>query len=78
MRSLQPLELAAHVRSNVVVRLIVGEDDHTGNPQYSVRHADALKKRGIDIQVAIVPSLGHNILLMEPMLDALAQLLRAG
>lgn len=76
--SLQPLELVPYVRSNVIVRLIVGQDDHTGNPQYSVNYAEALKKRGIDAQVTIVPALGHNILLTEPVLDALAQLLRTG
>jgi len=77
-RSLQPLELAPHVRRDVIVRLIVGENDHTGNPQYSIEYADALKSRGINAQVTIVPGVGHNILLTEPVLGALAQLLRAG
>lgn len=77
-RSLQPLDLASHVRSDVIVRLIVGQHDETGDPRYSVRYADALKRRGIDAQVTIVPALGHNILLTEPVLDALAQLLRTG
>lgn len=77
-RSLQPLELAPHVRRDVIVRLVVGQNDHTGNPQYSVRYAEALKRRGIDAQVTIVPSLGHNILLTEAVLDALVQLLNEG
>lgn len=77
-RSLQPLELASHVRPDVIVRLIVGQNDHTGNPQHSMKYVDALKSHRIDARVTIVPGLGHNILLTEPVLDALAQLLRTG
>jgi pimeloyl-ACP methyl ester carboxylesterase len=75
-RSLQPLALVPNVRTDAIVRLIVGEKDDTGLPEYSLRYAEALKKRGIDAQVTVVPSLGHNILLTSPVLAALAELLR--
>jgi pimeloyl-ACP methyl ester carboxylesterase len=77
-RSLQPLALIRNVRANAIVRLIVGEKDDTGRPEYSLRYAEALQKRGIDAQVTVVPSLGHNILLTLPVLTALAGLLHAG
>jgi len=75
-RSLQPLALAANVRADAIVRLIVGEKDDTALPEYSLQYAQALKKRGIDVRVAVVPSLGHNILLTAPVLTALAEILR--
>jgi pimeloyl-ACP methyl ester carboxylesterase len=75
-RSLQPLALAPNVRTNAVVRLVVGQSDETASPEYSMRYAQALKKRGIDAQVTVVPTLGHNILLTLPALDALAEVLR--
>jgi pimeloyl-ACP methyl ester carboxylesterase len=76
-RSLQPLALVTNVRIDAIVRLIVGENDDTVLPEYSLRYAAALKKRGIDAKVTVVPSLGHNILLTPPVLAALAELLRA-
>jgi predicted esterase len=75
-RSLQPLALAPNVRANAVVRLVVGQNDDTASPEYSMRYAQALTKRGVDARVTIVPTLGHNILLTVPVLAALAELLR--
>jgi pimeloyl-ACP methyl ester carboxylesterase len=65
------------VRADAVVRLIVGEKDDTALPEYSLRYAEALKKRSVDARVTIAPSLGHNILLTAPVLAALAELVRA-
>jgi pimeloyl-ACP methyl ester carboxylesterase len=77
-RSLQPLDLAPGVRTDTIVRLIVGANDQNALPKYSVRYAEVLKQRGVDAQVIHVPSVGHNILLTAPVLSALAVLLRAG
>ena len=76
-RSLQPLDLAPAVRDNVIVRLIVGENDDVVLPDPSVRYARLLKERGVDAEVTIVPSLGHNILLTKPVLVALMSLVEA-
>lgn len=76
-RSLQPLALASDVRADVVVRLIVGDKDDTAPPVYSLRYAQALKMRGIDVQVTVVPTMGHNILLTMPVLTAVTNLLHA-
>jgi pimeloyl-ACP methyl ester carboxylesterase len=76
-RSLQPLALARNVRADVVVRLVVGEKDDTAPPVYSLRYAQALKKHGIDVQVTVVPTMGHNILLTVPVLTALSKLIHA-
>jgi predicted esterase len=74
---LQPLALASDVRADVVVRLIVGDKDDTAPPVYSLRYAQALKTRGIDAQVTVVPTMGHNILLTMPVLTAVTNLLHA-
>jgi predicted esterase len=75
-RSLQPLDLVPKIRHGVVVRLVVGEKDDVALPEPSQRYADALRARGIDADITIVPSLGHNILLTQPALAALADLVK--
>jgi pimeloyl-ACP methyl ester carboxylesterase len=76
-RSLQPMALVPNVRADVVVLLIVGEKDDTAPPVYSLRYAQALKNHGIDAQVTVVPTMGHNILLTVPVLTALTKLVLA-
>ena len=77
-RSLQPLDLAPHVRANVVVRLIVGGEDRNALPEYSLRYAAVLKQHGVDAGVRVLPSLGHNILLTPSVFTELAELLHDG
>jgi predicted esterase len=74
-RSLQPLGVASTVRTDVIVRLVVGANDDIALPELSVRYAEALKKRGVDAKVTIVPAVGHNILLTMPVLVGLADLI---
>jgi len=62
------------VRADVVVRLIAGGMD-ADNALYSTQYAEALRKRGVDADISVVPDLGHNILLTQPVLEALARLL---
>jgi predicted esterase len=75
-RSLQPLTLVPNVRADAIVRGIVGENDDTGLREDSLRYSRALQERGVNAQIKIAPSLGHNILLTEPVLEAVAELLR--
>jgi pimeloyl-ACP methyl ester carboxylesterase len=76
-RSLQPLDLVSTVRRDVVVRLVVGAQDDVVLPEPSVRYATALKERDVDAAVTVVPALGHNILLTDAALNALATLFSA-
>jgi len=74
-QSLQPLTLVPGVRADVIVRGIVGEKDDMGLREDSLRYSQALQERGVNAQIKIAPSLGHNILLTAPVLDAVAELL---
>jgi pimeloyl-ACP methyl ester carboxylesterase len=77
-RSLQPLDHAAGVRSGVVVRLLVGDQDEVTPPDQSHRYAAALQKRGVDARVTVLPGLGHNIMFMPAVFAELARLLDDG
>ena len=70
-RSLLPLNLAHEVAPGTVVRMVVGEDDDVTPPADSHAYARALRERGIDVLVDVVPGLGHNILFAPRVLDAL-------
>jgi pimeloyl-ACP methyl ester carboxylesterase len=69
-RSLQPLSLARDVASGTIVRLVVGQNDDVAPPAYSEAYATALRGRGIDVSVDVVPGLGHNILFAPRVVDA--------
>jgi predicted esterase len=74
-QSLQPMELVPGVRTNVTVRLIVGQEDLIAPPEDSLRYAKLLKNRGVDATVTVVPSFGHNILFAPAVVADLATLL---
>ena len=74
-RSLQPLNLADDVAPGTIVRLVVGENDDVAPPAHSQAYARALRERGIDASVAVVPGLGHNILFAPSVFDTVTDLL---
>jgi pimeloyl-ACP methyl ester carboxylesterase len=74
-RSLQPLNLASEVAPGTVVRLVVGKNDDVVPPAQSHAYATALRGRGIDVSVDVIPGLGHNILFDPRVLDAVANVL---
>ena len=57
------------------MRLIVGGDDDVVPPEYSLTYAMALRERGVDAAVEVVPGLGHNILSAPPVFDSVAEVL---
>jgi predicted esterase len=69
------LELAPHVREDVKVRLVVGDQDDVAPPAYSIAYADLLSARGVDAEVTIAPGLGHNIMFTPVVFDELERLL---
>ena len=71
-RSLQPLSLAGHLGPGTVVRMVVGEDDDVAPPAYSQAYVNALRERGLDASVDVVPGLGHNILFAPSVVDAVS------
>ena len=74
-RSLLPLDLADDVAPGTIVRLVVGQDDVVAPPAYSQAYATALRERGIDASVDVIPGLGHNILFAAQVLETLADVL---
>jgi predicted esterase len=57
------------------VRLVVGEDDDVVPPAHSQAYAKALRERGIDVSVEVVPGLGHNILFAPSVFGAVTDVL---
>lgn len=76
-RSLLPLDLAPDVAPGTIVRMVVGQDDDVAPPQHSRAYATALRERGVDVSVEVLPGLGHNILFAPRVLDALRDVLTA-
>jgi predicted esterase len=74
-RSLLPLDLAGDVASRAIVRMVVGEEDDIAPPAYSQAYATALRQRGIDVSVDVVPGAGHNILFHPRVVEAVAEVL---
>jgi acetyl esterase/lipase len=72
--SLSPIDLAAKVLPSVRVRLLVGAEDSVTPSELSERYAEALRPHGINVTVAIVPGLEHDILLEPVALEALTHL----
>jgi pimeloyl-ACP methyl ester carboxylesterase len=76
-RSLQPLDVARGVRRDITVRLLVGAEDMVTPAEQSQRYAEALRQRGVDAQVTVLPGLGHNITFTRPVFSEVARLLSA-
>lgn len=74
--SLLPLTLVGKVRPETVVRLVVGSEDDVVMPADSRRYAEALQRRGVDVQLTIEPGLGHNILVTPAAFRELGSLVR--
>ncbi len=75
--SLSPLELAPRVSTAAHIRMMVGAEDEIAPPPFTERYANRLAVRGIDVQVTVIPSKGHEILLEPAVESALEQLMAA-
>lgn len=56
------MDFVTNVNASTMVDLVVGDEDHVVLPDYSHKYAAALRARGVDARVSILPGLGHNIL----------------
>ena len=77
VNSLSPIDLACKVPPSVRVRLLVGGDDSVAPPELSQHYAQALRSHVNDVTLAIIPGLGHDILLEPPILNALSTLVQS-
>lgn len=76
--SVSPLDLAAQVTKNTEVIAIVGRDDTNTLPVYSQDYVNALKSRGVNARLVLVPG-GHRYRhLREPVRVVLRNLLSGG
>jgi acetyl esterase/lipase len=46
-------------------------------PDQSRRYAEVLRQRGVDVQVTVLPGLGHDITFTQPVFSETARLLSA-
>ena len=56
------MDFATDVKSSTRVELVVGDQDQVALPDYSQKYAAAVRARGVDARVSLLPGLGHNIL----------------
>ena len=77
VRSLSPIAVAADIPASARVWMLVGSDDQITPPALTLAYADALRNRGIAVDVTVAPGLPHNILLAPVALDRLKDLVAA-
>ena len=75
-RSILPLDVSRNVAPGTIVRMVVGERDDVAPPADTQAYATALRQRGIDVSVNVVPGLGHNILFASSVFDAVSGILK--
>ena len=56
------MDFVTNVNASTMVDLVAGDEDQVVLPDYSQKYAAALRARGVDARVSILPGLGHNIL----------------
>ena len=71
--SVSPLAVAQRIPQSDRIRLIVGEDDPITLPRFTQAYGRLLSNRGIDVQITVLPKLGHEILLQPDVLTSLRQ-----
>jgi pimeloyl-ACP methyl ester carboxylesterase len=77
VESLSPQDLAEKVSSSVHVQMVVGAADSVAPPELTTRYADALRRKGIDVNVTLLPGEGHEIFLEPAVQGVLADLLHS-
>jgi predicted esterase len=75
VESVSPQDLTTKLSGSVHVQMIVGAQDSVAPPPLTTHYADALRRRGIDVGVTLLPGLGHEIFLEPAVQGVLADLL---
>ena len=73
--SISPQDVVARIPKAVVVRMVTGSADPVASPSLTLAFADALRARGGDATVTVLPGLGHDILLDRHVMDQLRALI---
>jgi len=73
--SISPQDEVASIPEGTIVRMVVGAEDPVTPARLTSAFADALKARGVNVSVKVLPGLGHEILLERAVLDQLKALM---
>jgi predicted esterase len=74
-QGLSPMDETSGVRPTTIVELMVGAEDDVVRLEYSQAYAADLRSRGVEADVTILPSLGHNILQRPPVFGQARELI---
>jgi pimeloyl-ACP methyl ester carboxylesterase len=77
-RGLSPMDFVKDVKPSTTVELVVGDEDQVALPDYTQKYAAALRARGVDVRVSILPGLGHNILQRPAVIRMASELIARG
>jgi predicted esterase len=75
VENVSPQDLTTKLSGSVHVQMVVGAQDSVAPPPLTTHYADALRRRGIDVGVTLLPGLGHEIFLEPAVQGVLADLL---
>lgn len=77
VRAESPLETVSEVSMSTEIRAISGAEDPIAPPQEAQAYVDKAKARGLDATLTLLPGEGHEILLDQRVIDAVAASVRA-
>jgi predicted esterase len=73
--SISPQDEVAAIPNDTVIRMVVGADDPVTPEPLTLAFADALKAKGDDVEVTVLPDRGHEIFLEPQVLHELQRLM---
>lgn len=61
VRSVSPLDVVARIKPGTRIAMITGLADTVAPPELAETYANALRRRGINVSLTILPGQGHEI-----------------
>jgi pimeloyl-ACP methyl ester carboxylesterase len=77
VRAVSPLDTVNEVPTTTEIRAISGAEDAVAPPQEARAYVEKAKERGVDATLTLIPNEGHEILLEQSVIDAVAASVRA-
>jgi pimeloyl-ACP methyl ester carboxylesterase len=76
VHAVSPLDTVSEVPTTTEIRAISGAEDPIAPPQEAQAYVDKAKARGLHATLRLLPGEGHQILLDQRVIDAVAQIVR--